>query len=93
MWFYEVSFNELNGYSPYTTENVLYMGETSFYNAGLDPNGRAMIFVTDDGIILTEDEVCRVMSAVGCFDSSEDLNLLTPMELAEILSGDRYSLY
>lgn len=86
MWYYEVSFNELNGYSPYTTEDGLYMGETSFFNKGLDPNGRAMIFVTEDGYCLTEDEVCKVMYAVGCFDSSEDLNLLTPKELEEILS-------
>lgn len=50
-------------------------------------------FVTVDGIPLTEEEVNKILSLFDCFDSLEDLNLLTPMELEEILSGRRYSLY
>lgn len=50
-------------------------------------------FITDDGIELTEEEVNKILSLFPFFDSKEDINLMTPMELEEILSGRRYSLY
>lgn len=93
MWYYSVSFDELNGVSPFKTDGGLFMDQINFWLTGISPAGRARIFITEDGVILTEDEVCKVMTSVGCFDCSEDINLLTPMELKEILSGDRYSLY
>lgn len=90
MWYYNVNFDELNGVSPFRTGESLYMDEVNFFASELDPNGRERIFILDDGFHLTEKEVDIVFYRIGCFDSLEDLNLLTPKEIKEILDHNPY---
>lgn len=95
MWYFEINFEELRSVSPFMAKDGIYMDEVNFHSAGLDPEGRKKIFVHQlaDNFYLTEEEVNTVVSHFECFDRPEDVNVMTPIEIKEVLSGDRYSLY